>query len=63
MGGRAACLDRTAQLFAACAVFLGAAVASASPQDRLGESDARHLLARTGFGPTADEVATYARLT
>ncbi|WP_269533048.1 DUF1800 family protein [Chitinimonas sp. BJYL2] len=28
----------------------------------LGERDARHLLARTGFGPTSDEVASYARL-
>src|SRR6266513_4613296 len=28
----------------------------------MGESDARHLLARTGFGPTATEVRTYAAL-
>lgn len=28
----------------------------------LGEADARHLLARTGFGPTSTEVADYARL-
>jgi uncharacterized protein (DUF1800 family) len=29
----------------------------------MGEADARHLLSRTGFGPTAAEVQTYARLT
>jgi len=29
----------------------------------LGYDDARHLLARTGFGPTEDEVRTYAPLT
>ena len=28
----------------------------------MGESDARHLLARTGFGPTTTEVRTYAAL-
>src|SRR5262245_59780101 len=28
----------------------------------MGESDARHLLARTGFGPTASEVRAYAKL-
>ncbi|HYT96847.1 MAG TPA: DUF1800 domain-containing protein, partial [Casimicrobiaceae bacterium] len=28
----------------------------------MGESDARHLLARTGFGPTSAEVRTYAAL-
>ena len=28
----------------------------------MGESDARHLLARTGFGPTATEVRMYAAL-
>ncbi|MGQ5525450.1 DUF1800 domain-containing protein [Chitinimonas sp. PSY-7] len=28
----------------------------------LGEVDARHLLARTGFGPTAEEVMQYAKL-
>ena len=36
-----------------------ASFASAAP---MGESDARHLLARTGFGPTASEVHTYAAL-
>lgn len=28
----------------------------------MGEADARHLLARTGFGPRAEEVAEYAKL-
>ena len=35
----------------------------AAPNDRLGDDDARHLLARTGFGPTAAEIAAFAPLT
>jgi uncharacterized protein (DUF1800 family) len=35
----------------------------AAPHDVLGAEDARHLLARTGFGPTAAEVAAFAPLT
>ena len=62
MRGHCAYVVRTAQAFA-CAVLFCGSVAIASPQDRLGESDARHLLARTGFGPTADKIQAYARLT
>ncbi|HVE51584.1 MAG TPA: DUF1800 domain-containing protein [Casimicrobiaceae bacterium] len=51
----------TAQV-SACAVFFASAIASATPS-ALGEEDARHLLARTGFGPTAREVAAFATLT
>ena len=60
---RLSTVHRTAQALA-CAVFFCATVASASPAEQLlGERDARHLLARTGFGPAAAEVSTYARLT
>ena len=38
-------------------------MARAAPTDVLGDDDARHLLARTGFGPTAAEVAAFAPLT
>ena len=38
---------------------LAVITASARP---MGESDARHLLARTGFGPTAAEIHAYAGL-
>ena len=47
-------------------LLAGVAVATplgAAPGDRLSDDDARHLLARTGFGPTAAEVASYAGLT
>ncbi len=62
MRGPSAYVIRTAQALA-CAVLFCASAAIASSPDRLGESDARHLLARTGFGPTADEIQAYARLT
>ena len=42
-----------------CMVALAAVHLPAAP---LGESDARHLLARTGFGVSPADVATYARL-
>ena len=45
-------------IFAALSCF-AAHLASAAP---MGESDARHLLARTGFGPTSSEVRVYAKL-
>jgi uncharacterized protein (DUF1800 family) len=50
--------------FLVCALLaafltLTAATVAATP---MGESDARHLLARTGFGPSAAEVREYARL-
>jgi uncharacterized protein (DUF1800 family) len=38
-------------------------VARAAPEDVLGAEDARHLLARTGFGPTSAEIAAFAPLT
>jgi uncharacterized protein (DUF1800 family) len=41
----------------------GSVAASAAPNAVLGYGDARHLLARTGFGPTNAEVAAYAPLT
>jgi uncharacterized protein (DUF1800 family) len=41
----------------ATAIALGSPIAMAVP---MGESEARHLLARTGFGPTTAEVRTYA---
>ena len=47
------------RLFAAAALVAVASLAGASP---MGESDARHLLARTGFGPSAGEVHAYAAL-
>jgi len=40
-----------------------ATAAFAAPTDVLGYDDARHLLARTGFGPTDAEVHAYAPLT
>ena len=43
----------------ATAIAMAASLAMAVP---MGESDARHLLARTGFGPTTAEVRTYAAL-
>jgi len=48
------------------AALLGAAAANgalASTTAALGYDDARHLLARTGFGPTDAEVRTFAPLT
>ena len=41
------------------ALVLAATVAAATP---MGADDARHLLARTGFGPTAGEVRAFAQL-
>ncbi|HEY2815747.1 MAG TPA: DUF1800 domain-containing protein [Casimicrobiaceae bacterium] len=41
------------------ALVVATPVATALP---MGEADARHLLARTGFGPTTTEVRTYASL-
>src|SRR5437764_12858628 len=50
-------------LFSRAAVAIAFVVltplASAAP---MGDADARHLLARTGFGPTSAEVRTYAAL-
>lgn len=51
---------RVALAALACA---GLGPAWAGPHDVLGADDARHLLARTGFGPTAADVADYAPLT
>jgi uncharacterized protein (DUF1800 family) len=49
--------------FAAAAVFAGlAAVTQAAPAP-MGYDDARHLLARTGFGPTDAEIRDYAGMT
>src|SRR6185369_2429146 len=45
------------------AVALTALPATAAPTSILGYDDARHLLARTGFGPTDAEIRTYAGLT
>ena len=47
----------------AMAAALSAVTAHASPGDLLGYDDARHLLARTGFGPTDAEVRAFAPLT
>jgi len=46
----------------AAAVALIGATAAAAPSATLGYDDARHLLARTGFGPTDAEVRRYAPL-
>ncbi len=46
----------------AVAVALTGATAVAAPSATLGYDDARHLLARTGFGPTDAEVRDYAPL-
>jgi uncharacterized protein (DUF1800 family) len=62
MRGYSTYVQRTAQALA-CAVLFWASAATAAPQHPLGENDARHLLARTGFGPSAEEIRTYARLT
>ncbi|HEY3180061.1 MAG TPA: DUF1800 domain-containing protein [Casimicrobiaceae bacterium] len=48
-----------ARVLFAIAIALSASAAIAMP---MGESDARHLLARTGFGPTTSELRTYAAL-
>ncbi|MDH4180780.1 MAG: DUF1800 domain-containing protein, partial [Betaproteobacteria bacterium] len=53
--------------FPLAAAMLAAVLAAsprvlAAPGDVLGTEDARHLLARTGFGPTAAEVAAFAAL-
>jgi len=45
------------------AVALAAFPATAAPISILGYDDARHLLARTGFGPTDAEIRAYAGLT
>lgn len=50
------------RLFAALAWLVAAACAHAGPAP-MGPDDARHLLARTGFGPTDAEVRRYAALT
>lgn len=42
---------------------LASRLGHAAPTERLGEADARHLLARTGFGPTASEIRAFAPLT
>ncbi len=52
----------TTRLLAACAWLIAAAGAHAAPA-ALGDDDARHLLARTGFGPAAAEVRRYAAMT
>ena len=44
-------------------IAVAAFAASAASTPVLGYDDARHLLARTGFGPTDAEVRTYATLT
>ena len=46
----------------ALALPLTAAATLAHAATPMGLDDARHLLARTGFGPTAAEIATFARL-
>ena len=46
----------------ACLLCLAAATVSAAPLP-MGYDDARHLLARTGFGPTDAEVRRYAAMT
>jgi len=45
------------------ALALAAFSAAAAPSSVLGYDDARHLLARTGFGPTDAEIRAYASLT
>ena len=45
------------------AIALAAFPAAAASSPVLGYDDARHLLARTGFGPTDAEIRAYARLT
>ncbi len=47
----------------AATIVAGAAPAFATPGGTLGYDDARHLLARTGFGPTDAEIRVYAPLT
>ncbi len=49
-------------LLAVMAMAMGMAHALEAPAS-LGAEDARHLLARTGFGPTQAEIRTYAGLT
>ena len=62
MRGPSAYVIRTAQALACAVLFcaVGRDGVAAGPPRR---DDARHLLARTGFGPTAEEIRTYARLT
>ncbi len=58
--------SRRARALAGAALALAVALAAparAAPDVPLGYDDARHLLARTGFGPTDAEVRTYATLT
>jgi uncharacterized protein (DUF1800 family) len=53
------------QLILLSRALFGAALAvavSAASARPMGEADARHLLARTGFGPTAAEIQVYAGL-
>ncbi len=59
---RARSLVAIANAIAAAVVVLQAP-ALAAPSTTLGYDDARHLLARTGFGPTDAEVSAYAGMT
>jgi hypothetical protein len=52
-------IARTTLAFAAAILAIPAVVSAGAP---IGEDGARHLLARTGFGPTAAGIATHAPL-
>ena len=52
-------IARTTLIFAAAILAVPAVVLAGAP---IGEDGARHLLARTGFGPTAAAIATHAPL-
>lgn len=54
---------KLAVALAFAAALAASPAARAAPTDLLGADDARHLLARTGFGPTAAEIAAFAPLT
>jgi len=56
-------VPRIAVAVLAAALVLAAMPAAAAPNAVLGYDDARHLLVRTGFGPTDAEVRAYAPLT
>ncbi len=49
--------------FLALVAVTNATLAAANPSETLGYDDARHLLARTGFGPTDAEVRAFAPMT
>ena len=53
---------RLLQAMAIAVLVVSSATAAASSTQVLGYDDARHLLARTGFGPSDAEVRTYATL-